>query len=71
MQQEHFMATTQASNHLISVIERTLNTSGAYQRFGLGGNGGGFQHNGRGGNRGRSHHHGRGENTGCHHISDN
>ena len=57
-------------NHLISVTERTLNTSGDYQIFGPGGNGGRFQHHGRGGNRGRFHHRGRGDNTGRHHISD-
>eukprot|EP00957_Ditylum_brightwellii_P039844 3016616-Ditylum_brightwellii.AAC.1 len=38
MQQQHFMATTQVLNHLISVTERTLNSSGAYQSFGPGGN---------------------------------
>ena len=70
MQQQHFMATTQVLNHLISAMERTLNTSGAYQSFGPGGNGGRFQHHGRGGNRGRFHHHGRGNNTGRHHVSD-
>eukprot|EP00957_Ditylum_brightwellii_P154558 11763136-Ditylum_brightwellii.AAC.1 len=62
MQQEHFMATTQVLNHLISVTKRTLNTNGAYQRFGLGGDRGRFQHHGRGGNRGRFQHHGRGGN---------
>ena len=58
-------------NHLISFAERTLNTSGAYQSFGPGGNGGRFQHHGRGGNRGRFHHHGRGDNTARRHIYDN
>eukprot|EP00957_Ditylum_brightwellii_P010417 787698-Ditylum_brightwellii.AAC.1 len=31
-----FMATMQVVNHLISITERTLNTSGAYQSFGPG-----------------------------------
>eukprot|EP00957_Ditylum_brightwellii_P033028 2504167-Ditylum_brightwellii.AAC.1 len=71
MQEEHFMATMQVLNHLISATERTLNTSGAYQSFGPGGNGGRFQHHGRGGNSGIFHHHGSGDNTGCSHMSDN
>ena len=71
MKNENFIARTQVLNNLISFAERTLNTSGAYQSFGPGGNGGRFQHHGRGGNRGRFHHHGRGDNTGCRHISDN
>jgi hypothetical protein len=71
MEHENFMARTQVLNNLISFAERTLNTSGAYQSFGPGGNGGRFQHHDRGGNRGRFHHHGRGDNAGCHHISDN
>ena len=71
MQQQHFMATSQVQNHMISVTERTLNTSGAYQSFGPGGNRGRFQHHGRGGNRGRFYHHGRGDYAGCHHMSDN
>eukprot|EP00957_Ditylum_brightwellii_P202117 15328678-Ditylum_brightwellii.AAC.1 len=57
MQQQHFMATTQVLKHLISVTERTLKTSGAYQSFGPGGNRGGFQHHDRGG----FHHHDRGK----------
>eukprot|EP00957_Ditylum_brightwellii_P005422 414179-Ditylum_brightwellii.AAC.1 len=56
---ENFMARTQLLNNLISLAERTLNTSGAYQSFGPGGNGGGFQHHGRGGISGRFNHHGR------------
>eukprot|EP00957_Ditylum_brightwellii_P068761 5219378-Ditylum_brightwellii.AAC.1 len=47
MQQQHFITTMQVLNHFISVTERTLNTSGAYQSFG------------HGDNRGRFHHHGR------------
>eukprot|EP00957_Ditylum_brightwellii_P125323 9551758-Ditylum_brightwellii.AAC.1 len=38
MQQQHFMARTQMLNSLISVTERTLNNSDAYQSFGHGGN---------------------------------
>eukprot|EP00957_Ditylum_brightwellii_P056576 4288737-Ditylum_brightwellii.AAC.1 len=71
MQQDNFMARKQVLNHLISVTQRTLNTSGVYQIFRPGGNGGKFQHRGRGGNRGRFHHHGRGDNTGCRHMFDN
>eukprot|EP00957_Ditylum_brightwellii_P132559 10109006-Ditylum_brightwellii.AAC.1 len=59
MGHENFMARTQVLNNLISLVERRLNTSGANQSFGPGGNGGGFQHHSRGGNRGRSNHHGR------------
>eukprot|EP00957_Ditylum_brightwellii_P113417 8647620-Ditylum_brightwellii.AAC.1 len=71
MQQQHFMAIMQVLGQLISVTEITLNTSGAYQSFGSGGNGGRFRHHGRGGNWGRFHHHGRGDNTGHCHMSDN
>eukprot|EP00957_Ditylum_brightwellii_P132702 10119184-Ditylum_brightwellii.AAC.1 len=65
------MASTQVLSHLISVTERTLNTSGDYQSLGPGGNRGRFQHYGRGGNRGRFHHHGKGDNAGRRHMSDN
>eukprot|EP00957_Ditylum_brightwellii_P008412 637082-Ditylum_brightwellii.AAC.1 len=71
MQQQHFMATMQVLNHLISVMERSLNTSGTYQSFGPGDNRGRFQHHGKGGNRGRFHHHGRGDNADHCHMSDN
>ena len=59
MEQENFITRTQVLNNLISFAERTLNTSGAYQSFGPGGNGGRF------------HHHSRGDHVGCHHMSDN
>eukprot|EP00957_Ditylum_brightwellii_P113050 8620244-Ditylum_brightwellii.AAC.1 len=53
------MARTQVLNNLISLTERTLNTSGIYQSFGPCDNGGGFQHHDMGGNSGRFNNHGR------------
>eukprot|EP00957_Ditylum_brightwellii_P114945 8766177-Ditylum_brightwellii.AAC.1 len=69
--QQQIMASTQVLNNLISVTERILNTGGAYQSFGHGGNRGRLQHHGRGGTRGRFQHHGRGDNADHSHMSEN
>ena len=70
MGHENFMARAEVLNNLISLTEKTLNTSGAYQGFGPCGNGGGFEHHDRLVNSGRGSDHGRGNNSGCPKISD-
>eukprot|EP00957_Ditylum_brightwellii_P114467 8727804-Ditylum_brightwellii.AAC.1 len=65
------MARAEVLNNLISLTEKTLNNSGAYQGFEPCGNGGGFEHHDRAGTSGRFNNHGRGNNNGCHHISEN
>ena len=59
MGHENFMARAEVLNNLISLTEKTLNTSGDCQGFGPCGNGGGFEHHDRVGNSGRINDHGR------------